>query len=223
MGTPIKSLFIETATVPLRFVPQDRKITILKKEENELVKRVFIAMKEFRTKNDWLTQVESDLQSCDIQHTEAEIKAMSRYKFKTLVNKKMKEKSVLYLTELQAKHTKSQYLHQGQQMQEYLCTDKLTTREKQLLFNLRSAVTPNKANFRKKYENDLSCILCGDISSVETLHHFLVCSYLTSQPQLCNDLQSIKYEDIYGKLSEQIKAVKVWNEVFTIYEKKKEN
>ena len=94
MGTPIESLFIETAMVPLRFVLQGRRImyywTILKKEETELVKRVFIAMKEFRTKNDWLTQVESDLQSCDIQHTEAEIKAMSRYKFKTLVSKKMK-------------------------------------------------------------------------------------------------------------------------------------
>ena len=130
---------------------------------------------------------------------------------------------MLYLTELQAKHSKSQYLHQGQRMQEYLCTDKLTTKEKQLLFKLRSAVTPNKANFRKKYEYDLSCILCGDQSSVETLHHFLVCSYLTSQPQLCDELQSIKYEGIYGKLSDQIQAVKVWSKVFKIYEKKKEN
>ena len=94
MGTPIESLFMETATVPLRFVLQGRRImyywTILKKEENELVKRVFIAMKEFRSKNDWLTLSESDLQSWYIQHTEAEIKAMSRYKFKTPVNKKMK-------------------------------------------------------------------------------------------------------------------------------------
>ena len=91
MGTPIESLFIETATVPLRFILQGRRImyywTILKKEENELVKRVFVAMKEFRTSNDWLSQVESDLQSWDIQQTEAEMKAMSRYKFKTLVKK----------------------------------------------------------------------------------------------------------------------------------------
>ena len=226
MGTPVESLFIETATIPLRFVLQGRRImyywTILKKEETELVKRVFIAMKEFRTKGDWLTQVENDLQSCDIQLMEEEIKAMSRNKFKTLVKKKIRERSMLYLTELQAKHSKSQYLHQGQQMQEYLSTDRLTIREKQLLFKLRSAVTPNKANFRKKYEDDLSCILCGDISSVETLHHFLTCSYLTSQPQLGSELKTIKYEDIYGKLSDQIRAVKVWNQVFKIYEKKKD-
>ena len=129
---------------------------------------------------------------------------------------------MLYLTELQVKHSKSQYLHQGQQMQEYLCTDRLTIREKQLLFKLRSLVTPNKANFRKKYENDLICILCGDISSVETLHHFLMCSYLTSQHLLGSELKLIKYEDIYGKLSDQIRAVKVWDKVFKIYEKKKD-
>ena len=179
-------------------------------------------MNEFRTKDDWLTLVENDLQSCGIQLTEEEITTMSRNKFKTLVNKKIRERSMLYLTELQAKHSKSQYLHQGQQMQEYLCTDRLTIREKQMLFKLRSAVTPNKANFRKKYENDLSCILCGDISSVETLHHFLVCSYLANQTQLGSELKSIKYEDIYGKLSDQIRAVKVWDKVFKIYEKKKE-
>ena len=91
-----------------------------------------------------------------------------------------------------------------------------------MLFKLRSLVTPNEANFHKKYENDLSCILCGDISSVETLHHFLTCSYLTSQPQLGSELKTIKYEDIYGKLSDQIRAVKVWNQVFKIYEKKKD-
>ena len=87
-------MFIETATVPLRVVLQGRRImyywTVLKKEETELVKMVFIAMKEFRTKNYWLTQVESDLQSCDIQLTDEEIKAMSRYKFKTLVNKNIR-------------------------------------------------------------------------------------------------------------------------------------
>ena len=56
MGTPIESLFIETATVPLRFILQSRRImyywTILKKEENELVKRVFVTIKKFRTSND---------------------------------------------------------------------------------------------------------------------------------------------------------------------------
>ena len=64
--------------------------------------------------------------------------------------------------------------------------------------------------------------MCGDISSMETLHHFVMCSYLTSLPELGSEMQSIKYEDIYGKLSDQIRAVKVWDKVFKIYEKKKD-
>jgi hypothetical protein len=226
-GTPIESLFIETATVPLRFILKGRRImyywTLLKKGEHELVKRVFSAMKEFSVKSDWLSQVTDDLLTCDILQTEDEIKKMSRYKFKNLVDKKIRQKSVEYLTELQIKHSKSLLLHQGPVMQEYLSTDKLSIREKQLLFKLRSAVTPNKANFRRKYENDLSCILCKDPSSVESLQHFLACPYLTRQPQLVNELQSIKYEDMYGNLSLQIKSVKVWDKVFGIYEKQKEN
>ena len=213
MGTPIESFFIETSTIPLRFILKGRRImyywTLLKKGEQELVKRVFLAMKEFRVKSDWMSQIEDDLLSCDIQLKEEEIAAMSRWKFKKIVDGKIREQSEQYLAELQIKHSKSTFLHQGEKMQEYLCSDKLSTREKQLLFKLRSSVTPNKSNFRKKYENDLSCILCQNPNTVENLQHLLDCPYLTSQPQLTTELKSIKCEDIFGKLAEQIKSVKV--------------
>ena len=225
MGTPIESFFIETSTIPLRFILKGRRImyywTLLKKGKEELVKRVFLAMQEFRVKSDWMSQVEDDLLSFDIQFNEDEIAEMSRWKFKQIVDKQMREKSEQYLTELQIKHSKSTFLHQGEKMQQYLCTDKLSTREKQLLFKLRSSVTPNKSNFRKKYENDLSCILCKNPNTVENLQHLLECSYLTSQPQLVSELKSIKCEDIFGQLSEQIKSVKVWDKIFKIYAKQK--
>ena len=154
MGTPIESFFIETSTIPLRFILKGRRImyywTLLQKGEEELVKRVFLAMTEFRVKSDWMSQVEDDLLSFDIQLNENEIASMSRWKFKKIVDKQMREKSEQYLTELQIKHSKSTFLHRGDKMQEYLCSDKLSTREKQLLFKLRSSVTPNKSNFRKK-------------------------------------------------------------------------
>ena len=109
-----------------------------------------MAMKIFRTKHDWLNQIKSDLQSCDIQHSEAEIKAMSRYKFKTLVNKEIKEN-------LCCISVNAQYLYQGQLMQECLCTYKLTTREKTTV--IQTQITPNEAKFQEKYENGLGCIL----------------------------------------------------------------
>ena len=83
-------------------------------------------------------------------------------------------------------------------------------------------MTPNKANFRKKYENDLSCILCEDPLSIENLQHLLVCSFSTNQPQLSGELQITKCEDIYGNLSDQVRSVKTWEKIFKIYDKKKE-
>ena len=87
--------------------------TLLKKGEHELVKRVFLAMKEFRVKSDWMSQIEDDLLSCDIQLKEEEIAAMSRWKFKKIVDGKIREQSEQYLAELQIKHSKSTFLHQG--------------------------------------------------------------------------------------------------------------
>ena len=144
----------------------------------------------------------------------------SKYKFKELVDKKIKEKAAQYLTELQTKHSKSKVLHQSPNIKEYLTTDQLSTREKQMLFKLRTMTTPNRSHFKGKYKDDLSCTLCKDPTSVENLKHLLGCSYLLSDNQLSKEIKSIKYEHIFGELKEQIDAVKVWSKIFKIYETK---
>ena len=227
ISTPIESLFIETSTVPLRFILYGRRImfywTLMHKGEEELAKRVFVAMNEFGTKGDWITKTKEDMINCDINLTDEEIFAMSEWKFRKLVNKKIKERSVQYLTELQIKHTKSMFLHQGPTIAEYLTTEQLNTKQKQLLFKLRSGVTPNKSNYRTKYKDDLSCILCRDQNTVEDLHHLLQCSFLLGQPELVRQISSIKPDDIYGTLANQITAVRTWENIFKIYTDYKES
>ena len=55
MCTPIEGYYIETSTIPFRFILQGRRVmyywTILRKSESELVKQVFIAQQEFPDKN----------------------------------------------------------------------------------------------------------------------------------------------------------------------------
>ena len=104
MGTPIESFYIETSTLPLRFILQGRRIlyfwTLLRKSECELVKRVFLALREFPAKNgsDWVSQVRQDLTDCEIFHTDEEISKLSKYKFKRLVNTQINQKASEYLT-----------------------------------------------------------------------------------------------------------------------------
>ena len=78
--------------------------------------------------------------------------------------------------------------------------------------------TPNKTNYKKKYENNLHCSLCLDQQSEESLEHLLNCTFLKGKPYLVQHLESIKVNDIYGDLDSQIKAVKVWAKIFRIYE-----
>ena len=223
MGTPVESFYIETSSIPFRFIVQGRRImfywTMLRKKESELAKQVFSAQQEFPEKNDWVSQVSEDLLDFEIFQTESEIKKMSKYKIKKLITSKMKQNSQAYLTELQMKHSKTKHLKQGSGMKEYLTTDELKLKEKQLLFKLRVGMTPNKTNFSNKYKDDLSCTLCKNISSEESLLHLLQCSFLTGHPDLATDISTAKVSDIFGTISQQQKAVKIWMKIFKIYNK----
>ena len=60
-----------------------------------MVKRVFLAMREFSVKSDWYSQVKEDLIACVIQLSEEDISTMSKYQFKNIVDSQIREKSVV--------------------------------------------------------------------------------------------------------------------------------
>ena len=139
--TPIESLYIETASLPVKYIWKGRRImyywTMLHKGEDEIAKQVFSAMKEFPSKkSDWMTQLNEDLRYFDIEETEEEITKMKRDKFKEIVDKKIRIKASENLTKLQMKHSKSMYLYQNDVMAEYLTKHILLVRQKQMLFRL---------------------------------------------------------------------------------------
>ena len=76
-GTPIEAFFIETSTLPLKYFLMGRHLmyyhTLLKKSESELVKRVFLAQREFPSKNDWLSTTKIYLTLCKISITAEKI------------------------------------------------------------------------------------------------------------------------------------------------------
>ena len=93
-----------------------------KEQRRELVKAVFHARKEFpsRKKDDWVSEVQGDLKSCNINYSDEEIKIMSKNKFKMIVREAIDLKVMSYLIELQGKHSKSKSLVYLSEMQPYL-------------------------------------------------------------------------------------------------------
>ena len=93
-------------------------------------------------------------------------------------------------------------------MKDYLLTHKLSTQEKQLLFNLRTRMIHVKCNYGSSYSN-LLCSLC-DTDSEESQEHLLVCPGLGEQPPLNT---SVQYLDIFGNLDKQVVAVQHWTRI----------
>ena len=103
--------------------------SLLNKSENELAKAFFEVQKKFPVKNDWVTEIGENLEFCEINLNQDEIKKMSKNKFKTLVNKQIKLRAEEYLAEIQDGHTKTKDLG-TYKFQPYLLNKNTTTKEK---------------------------------------------------------------------------------------------
>ena len=112
-----------------------------------------------------------------------------------------------YLLTLKGKHSKSAGLSEDYtMMQDYLTSDKLTTEQKQLLFQFRTRTFPCKTNYRTQHEPDLSCSICQE---EDTPQHLLHCSRIIDGV----DTDGMKYCDIFGLTDQQIKFIKVLQKI----------
>ena len=188
---------------------------ILQKSESELVKQVFISQKLFTVKNDWVLQVQSDLNECGIDMTENEISRMKRISFKKLVCEKINLLSAQYLTGLKQRHSKSEHLKYSQEMQPYLRNESLNIEGKKLLFKLRNRLIDVKTNFKQKYNNNLECRLCS--APEESQSHLVQCSEITCDNEVKEALEGYQYSDIFSSNSEvQGHLVTTWKKIIKI-------
>ena len=101
VSTPIESYYLETSSLPVRFILMGRRLmylwTILHKNDSELVRKVFDTQKQLPVKNDWVLQVEEDMHKCKLELTEEDIASMKQDKFRKMVNNGIQQLSEEYL------------------------------------------------------------------------------------------------------------------------------
>ena len=225
ISTPIESYYIETNTIPIRHIIMGRRLmyywTILKKDETEVVKKVLKCQTLLPSKNDWILQLQNDLEECGIELSEENIKNMKKEKFKNLVLKKIKTLAKEYLLTLRGKHSKSKNLMHRDSLKDYLKTENVSVSEKKLLFALKTRQINVKTNFRTMFSN-LQCRLCKEVGTEESEIHIMKCEKILSDKNLKRLLESISYADIFGTLDQQVKAVKVWKQVVRVWNLKLE-
>ena len=62
----------------------------------------------------------------------------------------------------------------------YLRSNELSTEKKRLLFSMRCRVNEIKCNYKSKYKNDMSCLLCSS-NDDESEIHLLQCEAIVSE------------------------------------------
>ena len=154
----------------MRFLLKGRQLmflwTILQKDNNELVIKVYEAQKLFPTKDDFINQIIEDCDDIGLEWDENSIKNQTKNKFKVIVQNKLRTAAHSYLLEKKDKLSKLDNLSTDYSLKDYLTSHRLSIKEKQLLFKLSTRMIDVKANHPNMYIGELSCTLC-DSNSME--------------------------------------------------------
>ena len=219
--TSIEWLYIETGKFNIKSLIQIRRLMylwhILNRNKSELIRRIYEAQKMNNNSGDWIKLVESDKKELEIAMEDEEIQGLSKETFKNYVKSKVKINQLKQLNNMKKTHSKSEYLNCSElELAKYLEDPSFNTKQKQLLFKLRSRTLDVKANFRGQ-NSDIMCISCGLFP--ETQSHLLQCPQLVSRLKyLCDKTSKLNEMDIYGNTEKQKIIVNIYSDLLEVRE-----
>ena len=80
--TALEAFYLEGGIIAVRFILAKRKLmylwTILRRPEEEMLKKVFNVQQAIKTPGDWALKIKEDLEKYEIDITDEEIKNMSK-------------------------------------------------------------------------------------------------------------------------------------------------
>ena len=102
--TPGEHLYLEMGALPITHVIRVRRLlylqTILKRHNDELIKRVYSSQKENPVAGDWCEIVKDDLEKIQLDMSDTEIEEMSTYDSKKMIKRRVRQTVFNELEEL---------------------------------------------------------------------------------------------------------------------------
>ena len=112
---PVPALYLENGQVPIRYILACRRLlylqTILQRDPDELVHKVYLAQRADPSQGDFCLLVDNDRLLLDCCLTDEQIGQTSKYDFRILVKKKAKEQAFRTLMSIKDKNGKH-HIHQ---------------------------------------------------------------------------------------------------------------
>ena len=185
---------------------------ICNRNANELIHRVYLSQRLSPSHGDWVKLLDYDRNELGITLADEDMQTVGKETFKKFVKKKVKQKLVRQILEGKSKKSKSAKLDCVDiKTAEYLSDTRFTTKQKQILFKLRSRTLDVKENFKFQYTN-LWCETCGLF--VETQAHLLQCPELVKDLHYVDvTLSQVDEKLIYGNADQQLKIVKIYCDI----------
>ena len=213
--TAIEAFYLEAGVIPLRFIIAKRRLmylwTILRRPSNEMLGKVYRVQNIVKTPGDWANKVKEDLLEYGIVLADIDIKELSHFKYRKLVNENVEKAAHKYLSIKAAKHSKSENIMKSEKVKEkYLDDKRFTLSETHLLFQLRTRMISVKMNFPSILKDDVACRLCKDSVKIESKAHLLDCTEILKHVDVPNN---IKHEDIFKDTDKQLAATKVFKKI----------
>ena len=222
--SPSEMLYLETNLLQIPDIISTRRLmyyqNILKRQDDEIVRKVFVAQQKNPCKGDWIELVLADMKKYNICISEEKISSMSDQQFKVLIKKHINQHSFQELNTIKTGHKKVKDIPHTSTggAQEYLKSSLFTNKMRSLLYNLRcKSVKGVKDNFHTQFQDNLSCpFQCYNES--DTQQHLLLCqglipSLTVNQKDL---LKLVKYSDIFGSIEEQVNVVGIFQVLLKI-------
>ena len=134
--------YLQTSQLPILNVIAVRRIlylhNILRRHDEELIKRVCVAMKDLPVIRDWSNIVKEDMIKISLNLSNEDISMLPKYKFKVMVKKHVRKHVFSELETIKQGHSKVKdivHTHKKYPLA-YLTSSLYTNPPKSLLFNL---------------------------------------------------------------------------------------
>ena len=210
-GCPKEMLYLETGSLPIRFIIMSRRLMflhyLLNEENDSLVHKVLQEQMRSPAKNDWILVVQENMEELDIGLDLETIKTLSKDSFKAFIEKKINTKALEYLNKLKSKHSKVMHVvHKNLKVQEYFEAAHVEdTCMAKLIFHARTRMLNVKANYKSQYlKTDMNCPMgCPVLDSQE---HVILCTKIESFC-LNSEKNEPKYKDLFTEDSSKQKTI----------------
>ena len=212
--TSVPVMFLDLGIKPIKFYIIQRRVMfyhyLLNQDEDSLLFKCFFAQCQEPLPGDWILQVKEDFKILNLKLSDQEIKQQSKASFHKFIKSQVDTFAFEYLMEEKKKQSKcSSIPYNTLKMQDYVLSNDITSIQKKILLQMRTATYPVYANI-KFLVDDILCPCC--FSHDDTMSHQIECPVINNNI-ISVSKNAVSLDQIFSQdVGKQIEITRIFDE-----------